>query len=1023
MIRSLLSLAAFTAVLATSSADADSLGLSDSFRIGNSGVLCTAQSRLTDDRLKSMFDRGYAIVCRDAASAVGHLYALRVRKNDAQSRLYKPRDPQVSCDAPLSAALPDLPGAQRSSCRASESGLGYTVYTAAKNGFYYTAEGLAAYDVALKAGLLSLALDHVVPADIAVATTDAGDPAAFARVQAGNLNPDQALSEGYVRNNEGSFAESAEFFETLVTRNRSGNTGFVKSAEYLANQALQQSNLGNFPEATRLFAQVARVADPSEPLIGRMLRNFQAIHLLNQREAEKAFAVLQRPVPGLGSGLGALDRVANGYIDSPMAARLSVDDDAMIRLGGASSQLTVPERAALFDAQAGYLRGAALRLQGKRAEARTALTKAVQALAVVRNGTVQSMSWLQAASLSELSSIAEADGNAKLARASLDEAVKLYGRDYPGSAARLSAQARLAGLLARSGDSEAARNMFQGVVAATPVTPGGGAIIRPLLRPYFDLLSTRSASDQGAAADFFAASQVLLRPGVAQTQALFARELSGGSDEAANLFRQSVTLSREIVRTDAEIAGLAASTTPADLDKVQSAQLRRQQLGIEQTIILARLAAFPRFRVLTNPVLALSELQKRLGAGDAYYKLVLVRDAAYGLVATRESAQIVRVGASVAELEAMTAQIRDSISKVEGGQRTTYPFDVAVARRLYVALFGALDARMPSIKHLIFEPDGPLLQLPVNLLVAEQSGVDAYAARIAKPDADEFDFTGIAWLGRARMVSTAVSAQAFVDVRTIAPSKATKRYLGLGNNAPALRFNAVASSKPERDSCDWPLTQWASPISAAELRLGAATLGGIGNEVLTGAAFTDTVLRDRKDLADFRILHFATHGLVTAPRPECPARPALVTSFGLQDSDGLLSFREIFDLHLDADTIILSACDTAGAATVAATREAGVATGGNFALDGLVRAFVGAGARSVIASHWPVPDDFDATKKLMSGMFSGGSTASIGEALRQSQIKLMDDPVTSHPYYWSGFAIVGDADKPIIGRESFSASN
>src|SRR3546814_5994374 len=101
-------------------------------------------------------------------------------------------------------------------------------------------------------------------------------------------------------------------------------------------------------------------------------------------------------------------------------------------------------------------------------------------------------------------------------------------------------------------------------------------------------------------------------------------------------------------------------------------------------------------------------------------------------------------------------------------------------------------------------------------------------------------------------------------------------------------------------------------------------------------------------------MHFATHGLVTAPRPDCPARPALMTSFGEGESDGLLTFREIYDLRIDADLVILSTCDTAGKATVATTREAGVTTGGDYALDGLVRAFVGAGGRSVIASHWPV---------------------------------------------------------------------
>ena len=99
-------------------------------------------------------------------------------------------------------------------------------------------------------------------------------------------------------------------------------------------------------------------------------------------------------------------------------------------------------------------------------------------------------------------------------------------------------------------------------------------------------------------------------------------------------------------------------------------------------------------------------------------------------------------------------------------------------------------------------------------------------------------------------------------------------------------------------------------------------------------------------------------------------QPALITSFGPAGSDGLLTFKEIFDLRLDADLVILSACDTASEASTAATRAAGLATGGDVALDGLVRAFVAAGGRLVVASHWPVPDDFNATQRLITGLFS-----------------------------------------------------
>jgi hypothetical protein len=109
--------------------------------------------------------------------------------------------------------------------------------------------------------------------------------------------------------------------------------------------------------------------------------------------------------------------------------------------------------------------------------------------------------------------------------------------------------------------------------------------------------------------------------------------------------------------------------------------------------------------------------------------------------------------------------------------------------------------------------------------------------------------------------------------------------------------------------------------------------------------------------------------------PDCLARPRCY-QLRARRIDGLLSFREIFDLKLDADVVILSACDTIGSATAAVSREAGVATGGNYALDGLVRAFVGAGARSVVATIGRCP-----TTMTRRSLVGGSVGARLGQPL------------------------------------------
>ena len=1012
--------AASLAVLVVGGAAAQPISLQDSFRIGSGpGIVCTAQIAPTDAALGDMFDRGYSIVCRDAAAPVGRLYALRLRAGDPAARLAEVRGARAQCTSGEPAAVEGLGAVETLTCRLTESGASYRVYLLRRGNTLYAAEGLAGYDSALRLGLRTIVANRPVEGEVSVATTDAGDAASFARAQAAALDPRRALEEAYRRNNAGSYAEASEFFATLMRAEAVG-TG---QAEALVNQALQQSNLGSLAEADVLFARAEPMV-ASDPVLVRRLRNYRTMHLMNQLRPDEALAELDRPMPALA---GAAPAGREAVIDAETAARLNRETPASRRLDSTGGGLLPEDKVAILDGQAQHLRGTIHRIEGRLVEAEAALNDALERLIAVRGGRVASIMWLRAQVLGELAAVAEARGDAGGAERRHREAVALLATDYPGSAALLSAQARLAGFYARSGRSEPARALYRDIVDANIAAGTSSPTLRHALAPYFELLAA-NGNDAAAVADMFRASQILLRPGVAQTQAVLARELSGGSDEASRLFRQSVSLTRDVERARVEIARLEAAP---DSDPTRLVTLRAalQQLERDQVATQARLAEFPRYRAVSSGAMSLEDLQQLLGPGEAYYKMTVVGNEAYAIFVTPDSARAYRITATPDELERAVDNLRATITVVEDGRNITYPFDVEGAHRLYRQLFGPVEAETAAVRHLVFEPDGAMLRLPPNLLVTSAEGVAAYRARAARPGDDGFDFTGIGWLGRDRDISTAVSAGSFRDVRRIAPSRATREYIGFGENAPAdAFFQATATTRggTAGDTCAWSLGAWNRPISAEELYTASRALGGANpgeSEVVTGAAFSDTAIKLRDDLADYRIMHFATHGLVLAPREDCPARPALLTSFGAVESDGLLTFSEIFDLRIDADLVILSACDTAGKASVAATREAGVTGGGDFALDGLVRAFVGAGGRSVVASHWPVPDDFDATKRLISGLFTAPPGTATAAALRRAQQALMDDPLTSHPYYWSGFAIVGDGARAVVPAETTPATS
>lgn len=980
--------------------------LRDSFSIGDQGgSLCEVQATVRDTVVTGMFERAWTIVCRDASQPVGYVRILRATPAEARARIEQGRAGTINCAAD-------------GACTVQNSHVAWDTRIETDGDTVYSAEGFSAYGDALNLALETVRQRRVVPGVIRVATTSVGGNDGFARTLAGAIDVDKALAEGYRRNHSGDYAEAAEFFEALSRRaGEEQSAADVDPTEFTLNRALQRSNLGEFAEADRLFAEVEAI--PTVDIVQRRLRrNFRAINALNQRDYDGAAALLRAPIPPLTTGVTV---TGDGVTLTPqiVAGVNSGDSARVIRQTGDRERLSPNERAQIIDAQAVHLLGTVERLRGNAAAAKEAQLKGLADALAVREGRVTSIIRLRSQMLGELALAEEALGDEAAADARFTESVDALAIEYPETNALASARARYAAFLTRHGQDDKAIGIYRDVVTALANTQRSTTGMANMMAPYYRLLASRAATDPTAIDDFFVASQLQVRPGVADTQAVLARELSSGSDEGARLFRQATTLNRDIERARIEDERLSQLPVSPEVNALRAdVKTQIDNLAFQQAETVVALSAFPQYRVVASGKLDLPELQKVLRPGEAYLKMLVVGDGVYAMLVEPAGAQLWKSDISASGLDNAVDAIRSTISIVENGRRLTYPFDAATAYKLYGQLFGPVAARLPTVPHLIFEPDGGMLRLPINLLITSDTGLAAYEQRLLDPDADPFDMRQIAWLGRTARPSTAVSTLAFRNARQAAPSRATNQYFGLGENLPvgdrlpSLGTRGAAAGGIDGD-CLWDVSQWARPISAAELVTARDAMGREAATLLTGGAFTDTAVKNRADLSDYRIIHFATHGLVTAPRPACPARPALITSFGGDGSDGLLTFQEIFDLKIDADLVILSACDTAGAASIAATREAGLSGGGN-ALDGLVRSFIGAGGRSVIASHWPAPDDFDATRRLIGGLFTADEGTSVADALWATQTRLMDDQQTSHPYYWAGFAIIGDGGQALL---------
>jgi CHAT domain-containing protein len=272
---------------------------------------------------------------------------------------------------------------------------------------------------------------------------------------------------------------------------------------------------------------------------------------------------------------------------------------------------------------------------------------------------------------------------------------------------------------------------------------------------------------------------------------------------------------------------------------------------------------------------------------------------------------------------------------------------------------------------------------------------------------------------------------------TAHPSRATKPLIGFGNpllDGPDARYAHLANLARERQSCaKTPKQRMAAlfglrgaaaldmrdgranislirnqaplPETADELCAVALDIGADASEIRLGAKATEhevKAMSARGELAEYRIVHFATHG-ATAGELQGSIEPGLILTppaTPSEEDDGYLSAPEIAALKLDADWVILSACNTAAGNAQSAE-----------ALSGLARAFIYAQARALLVSHWAV--DSNATVKLItSAMREIARDQAVGraEALRRAMLALIDkgEAHDAHPAFWAPFIVVGE---------------
>ncbi|KPF69576.1 hypothetical protein IP88_11590 [alpha proteobacterium AAP81b] len=853
----------------------------------------------------------------------------------------------------------------------------------------------------------------------------------------GGLRPEVALVQGLTLIHAGRHVEASRLLNDAISE--SASAPVLVQAELRLNAGLADSNIRQFDAARGHFA-LAKVliagAPPSDARanLEQQASVYTALDALNRQRPREALSALDSAAAGSGAPL--TDPTTLSQLNQPARRGVATDVASSIQLAGL-----------LIEARGQWARSLARLSLGELAPARAALAAGADATRQLqRSVRPEAIGWLRAGLERQQGRILARGGDIDGAVAAFDCAIiTLQAGRVPASARCLftdapdrdlgrpagptviaETQLERAALQARrpGGDRSALLKEYGAAIDTLAAESSSSGSAPPALAGYLDLLIATAAPEAPDA--FFRALQTVGEPAVAREFARLQSVVASDASVRSDL-RDRDELEREVIRLRYQI-NAAAPGDPA----IAALEAQRTAAEAARTAVNTRLLG-SRIGAVDDKPVEMARLRQVLRPGEAYLKLAEVGGSLYGIAIAGDTARMFKSALPASEVNALAQRVlataRSYDDPVRG--RRVRAFAVADAARLFDAITGPARDLVLGAQALVFDPVGDLRNLPMAILVTDPASVTAYAASKKK-----FDYTGIAFLASRSQLSTALSPRSLVVTRERQGGEiAPKPFLGLGENARATDDSAAADRTVQLgQSCRVRYGEWATiqngndPISARELTIAADALGVPGAPSITGPAFTDVALLRAAaagELAQYQVLHFATHGLPATPfpgHPDCAGGlpPALVTTLlpppaggaAGEIADGLLSFDDVARLRLNANLVFLSACETAAGISTAQGRLAGQEDSSP-SLDGLVRAFLAANARSVVATAWRVPDSKE-TNDLIGAFYRSGRSNGIADSLAIAQRTIIAQPNFSHPYFWGAFFVVGDGARPLL---------